>query len=146
VIETGVAAGVSSTYILYAMENSGIEGNLISIDAGKREFDGIRLPQDKPVGFLVPYHLRKRWKLIIGLSRSILPHILEELGNIDVFLHDSEHTYENMMFEYTTVWPHLKPGRVIISDNIEWNSAFRDFCAKARAANSTFYGIGIAVK
>ncbi len=51
-----------------------------------------------------------------------------DLKEIDVFLHDSIHTYENMMFEYKTSWPYIKKGGILLSDLMPANSAFFDFC------------------
>jgi len=99
VVETGVGAGVSSAIILRALELND-QGRLYSIDAGLKSFNGINLPPDKPVGFLVPENSRERWKLIIGYSRDRLGSLLKELKVIDLFFHDSEHTYENMMFKF----------------------------------------------
>lgn len=51
---------------------------------------------------------------------------------MDVFLHDSEHTYENMMFEFKSVWPKLRATGLLLSDNIDWNSAFWEFSAQVK--------------
>jgi predicted O-methyltransferase YrrM len=144
VIETGVAAGVSSAYILKALDRNG-QGHLISIDIGQKEFDGIVLPSDKPVGWLVPDELRERWTLKIGSSRQLLQPLLEE-EEVDVFLHDSEHSYENMMFEFETVWKRLRVGGVIISDNVEWNKSFDVFCHGKDARFVKLFGLGVAQK
>ena len=37
---------------------------------------------------------------------------------IDIFFHDSLHTYDHMMFEYLTSWDYLKEGGVLFSDDI----------------------------
>jgi hypothetical protein len=53
--------------------------------------------------------------------------LLESLGDVDVFIHDSEHTYGTMMFEFKSVWPHLRRLGVLVSDDIEESRAFHDF-------------------
>ncbi|MEM1568444.1 MAG: class I SAM-dependent methyltransferase [Thermofilaceae archaeon] len=95
VVETGVSAGRSSGFILQALHENG-EGYLYSIDP------------DPNVGWAIPNYLRYRHKLFIGTSKDILPKLVQELQMIDIFLHDSLHTYDNMIFEYKTVWPALK--------------------------------------
>jgi hypothetical protein len=35
-----------------------------------------------------------------------------------------------MMFEYETVFPFLKSGSILVSDDTRWNTAFDDFCQK----------------
>jgi len=147
VVETGVGAGVSSTIILRAMELNGV-GRLYSIDAGLRCFDGIILPPNKPIGFIIPQNLKGRWKLIVGYSKDVLEPLLKELNQIDLFFHDSEHSYENMMYEYETAWKYLKKGGYLVSDNIEWNNAFGEFikAKSGKVIGKRFYSLGIMRK
>jgi len=135
VVETGVAAGVSSTYILKALEDNG-KGELFSIDLPNYELEyfpklGIEpvaiIPKGKEVGFVIPANLRHRWHLILGKSQEVLPKLLDNHGLVDCFLHDSEHTYENMIFEYTEAWEHLRGSGVLLSDNVFMNSGFHNF-------------------
>lgn len=122
VVETGVANGVSSTYLLQALRKNG-HGTLHSIDIGDAEY----LPPGNATGWIVPDHLREDWSLHLGDSRQLLPKLLSQLGEIDLFIHDSLHTYEMMTFEYQTAYPHLREGAVMISDDATWNAAFDDF-------------------
>ena len=46
----------------------------------------------------------ERWSLTIGRSQDELPTLLERLGEIDLFVHDSEHSYECMDFEFRAAW------------------------------------------
>jgi hypothetical protein len=112
------------------------KGTLYSIDCPDYELVHIR---GKEVGFVVPEGLRKRWVLKIGKSKDLLPNLLDEINKVDVFLHDSEHSYENMMFEYATVWPYLTEGALLLSDDISWNSAFRDFSRKLKRKPIKFH-------
>jgi predicted O-methyltransferase YrrM len=118
VIETGVCYGVTSAYLLAALEMNE-QGHLYSIDLPPLGKDG-----DDYVGWLVPNELQKRWTLRRGASRRLLSPLIAELGAIDLFVHDSLHTYKNMKNEFETVWPALRSGGVLISDDIEGNSAF----------------------
>ncbi|MCY0860070.1 MAG: class I SAM-dependent methyltransferase [Sulfolobaceae archaeon] len=113
VIETGIGPGVSSTMILSALET----GTLYSIDVRDK------LENGKSVGFLVPEELRHKWKVYIGESRAVLPKVLNEVEKVDVFLHDSEHTFENVMFELTVVWEKLRRGGIILIDNLDFTDA-----------------------
>ena len=121
-VETGVASGSSAAYILQAMELNR-KGLLYSIELPDSD-PGAPIPENKEIGWLIPSKLRHMWRLILGRSQEKLPLLLRNLGSIDAFLHDSEHTYENMMFEYETTWPHLREGGVLLSDDIHWNRAF----------------------
>ncbi len=47
---------------------------------------------------------------------------------MDVFCHDDEHTYPVMISQYRLAWPHLRSGGLLLSDDVNWNQAFTDFC------------------
>jgi hypothetical protein len=121
VIETGVSFGITSSFILQAMEENEF-GTLYSIDLP------FQFATKEEVGMAVPKRLRHRWELILGDSKIELPRLLKDLDIIDVFFHDSLHTYEHMMFEFKTAWPKIKKGGYLISDNIDENNSFIDFC------------------
>jgi len=152
VVETGVAAGVSSAFILKALEEND-KGILYSIDLPnyemvycskiRKEASSILPPNAKP-GFVIPHKLKNRWVLKIGKSSDILPELLNHLGRINLFLHDSEHTYENMMFEYNISWPYLSKGGILLSHDVEWNNAFNDFCLKVKRKPIYLYYSGMA--
>ena len=149
VVETGVASGVSTAFILKALEDNN-QGTLYSIDYPWRELDEeFPFPEGKEPGFVIPEYLRRRWILKVGKSKDILPNLLNELGRVDVFLHDSEHTYENMMFEYSTAWGYLSRGGLLLSHDTDWNSAFSDFHKKAGGKSFALYfrgGVGAIIK
>ncbi len=137
-IETGVCNGVSTAVILAALERNNA-GSLYSIDLpeytdtdyeegifweGKK---GAVVPKENLPGWLIPDKYRERWYLTLGRSQEKLPILLDELGEIDFFIHDSEHSYECMTFEYQQAWRYLKSGSLLVSDDTNWNSAFDDF-------------------
>ena len=135
-VETGVASGMSSSYILRAM-NRNKSGKLYSIDvpwhtvthnwkAAPAE-DLIPKPIEMLSGWLIPDNLRDRWDLTLGRTSDKLPELLKQLGAVDIFFHDSEHTYDNMVWEFQTVWPAIKPGGKLLAHNVDKNTAFADF-------------------
>lgn len=136
-LETGVLHGLSSAFVLGAMAENN-HGKLISIDLPSYENTGVAntdgynytLPKGMEPGWLIPENLRSRWKLNIGPSSTVLPRFVELHGDVDIFCHDSEHTYETMWFELTLAWEILKEGGVLICDNIESCAAFHDFCRR----------------
>jgi|SRR5882724_1405967 len=147
VVETGVCYGVTSSYLLQALEVNE-EGRLHSIDLPPLGKNG-----DEYVGWLVPNELREGWKLHRGSSRRLLPSLLRELGQIDLFVHDSLHTYRNMRDEFDVAWPALCPGGVLVSDDIERNSAFLELSTRPDVSHSAVFKeqnkdslVGIAVK
>lgn len=124
VVETGVAYGVSSAFILAAMEENG-RGRLYSVD-----LPPLRRASRTLHGAAVPEGLRDRWTLRRGSSRRVLPDLLRDLGEIDLFLHDSLHTRRNMLFEFDGAWLALRPGGVLLADDVERNGAFGELRSK----------------
>lgn len=134
VIETGCFTGWDSAVILSALDTNNV-GHLYTIDLPAKEETysqvgaGSGLPEGLTTGFLVPERLHSRWTLTLGDARRELPPLLKKVGNVDLFFHDSHHSYTHMMWEYTSVWPFLKEKGVLASDDIAWNTAFWDFAA-----------------
>lgn len=126
VVETGVASGVSSTFILKALEDNHY-GQLYSVDLPCPDIHGVILPPDKDAGWIIPGQLKARWHFIVGKSTQVLPSLMAQLDVIDVFFHDSEHTYDNVMFELQTVFPHMRSGGVMMIDNVNMNNAIKAF-------------------
>jgi predicted O-methyltransferase YrrM len=131
VVETGVAHGVTTRFILEALARNG-SGRLWSIDLPPL----IDRHLETEVGVAVPERLRGRWKLIRGSSRQRLRPLLTALGTIDVFVHDSMHTTRNVQFELSQAWPALTPGGVVIADDIDFNRGFGTFAARGGIAHS----------
>lgn len=140
VIETGVGIGLSSAYILEAL-NRNQGGRLVSVDLPNAD-KSWKLPPDTEPGFLVPESVRGRWQLRLGNVRELLPMIIKDLGVVDLFLHDSEHTYETMMFEYQLAFSVLSQAGVIISDDAMWNTAWLDFVRRTGLKTEFVYHHG----
>jgi hypothetical protein len=109
VVETGVANGVSSAYILLALQKNQ-RGALYSIGLNDPQY----LPTGKPLGWIVPESLKSRWHLLIGDSSALLPSLLSKLRTIDLFIHDSLHTYDHMLWEYRTAFPLSRAGWIAV--------------------------------
>lgn len=142
VVETGVANGVSSAYLLLALEKNG-SGTLYSIEVGDRSY----LPPGRENGWIVPEFLRSKWVLRLGDSKDLLPKVLAETQPVDVFIHDSLHTYEHMRWEFRTAYPFLRSGGVLISDDALWNKAFPEFAREVAAKEAQIIrGVGFLQK
>lgn len=145
-IETGVASGISTYFILKAMNENGY-GRLVSIDlpnynpkgykTSEGTCDGVYLPRGKKPGWVIPKDFRPRWKLIEGDSRSELKRL--DPKGLDAFQHDSEHSYATMSFELNWALGKMRKG-IILCDDANSNSAWEDFLSShqgrlARIAN-----------
>lgn len=137
VMETGIDRGTSTTYILLALQKNGY-GKLISVD------------KDVDVGQLVPSELKIFWEQKVGKTCDILPTL--NINDIDIFLHDSLHTYDNMLFEYRWAYPRLKDSGLLLSHDIGTNNSMYDFAKEIgkkvqyilTAKNR--YGVGVITK
>ena len=151
ILETGVFDGKSSAIILLALHKNS-QGSLVSIDFPATEIvrgstecmSDTTLPLGCAPGWLIPDYLKDRHRLELGDSKKLLPELLHELKQIDIFLHDSLHTYEHQYFEYGTAWPYLKQHGLLLSDDIFWSSAFHQFCREKKISYlNLFNNIGI---
>jgi predicted O-methyltransferase YrrM len=153
IIETGVAAGVSTSFFAAALvENE--SGRLFSIEFPPDAVNGgvantHREPLDdgslycwseNGVGWAIPLVLRDRLadrhQLILEDARAALPRLLSSLTHIDIFFHDDLHTPDHMLWEYESVWPRLRPGGVLVSDDV--NHGWIEFCRRHRLRGAAF--------
>jgi methyltransferase family protein len=143
VIETGVLHGLSSIFTLHALylnnNKDDIGSRLISIDfpsyyeSGPSNSDGFMdtLPPGLQPGWIIDSSHKKYWDLRIGKSSEFLTSALNDCDNeIDIFIHDSEHSYKTMMYEFETSWPAIRQGGFMIVDNLSVNTSFFDFAHK----------------
>jgi hypothetical protein len=122
VVETGVAHGLSSRIVLEALKRTG-DGRLWSID-----LPPMTIPERRvEVGAAVPDPLRANWVYLEGSSRRRLPPLLRQLGQIEIFCHDSLHSTRNVRWELTKAWDALAPGGVVVVDDVDCNWGFQQF-------------------
>lgn len=115
VVETGVANGISSAIILTAMDANGL-GELHSVDMTRDV--GHAFGQKHP-----------RWRLHVTHGRvKDLERVLKEIGDLDIFFHDADHSYWAQTGEFKLAKKYLKHGGILVSDDIDSSWAFRDFC------------------
>ena len=66
-------------------------------------------------------------------------------GEIVFFYHDSDHTYDHMMFEFTQAKRKLTPGGLVVGDDISWNASVWDFADQYGVPSYNFKGaVGVA--
>lgn len=153
VVETGGTPGKSTAFILRAMECNGA-GHLYTIDLPPAEVEGDKLlrretyHQQRPAGagsgWIVPDSLRGRHTTLLGKSTEHLPPLLKTLAHVDIFYHDSDHSYQNMTWEFETAWPRLQPGGLLLSDDVLANTSFFDFCRQRDLVHRNVFNLGAA--
>lgn len=154
VVETGGTPGKSSAFILRAMDRNQ-HGELYTIDLPPSRTTLDLLPPARshdvlPVGlgsnWCVPNNLRNRQHLLVGPAQESLPDLLNGLRELDLFIHDSDHSYEHMTWEYKTVWPFLRAGGYLLSDDIKANRAWSDWCQQMSLKSCDFINLGVVHK
>jgi predicted O-methyltransferase YrrM len=119
IVETGIANGTSTRVFLSSLSQNDLQNSILySVDIDPRVVTSDLIDNSQ-------------FKFLL-LGKDGLSKALDEISNIDLFYHDSDHSYENQMMEYELAWKKLTPGGVLVSDDINWSNAFLDFCKKIR--------------
>lgn len=134
-LETGVAYGWSSLAILASISQR--NGRLYSVDLPHPFLRNRGL-----TGAVVPQSLRKGWTLIREPDCSGLKKILANVHSFDFIHYDSDKSYYGRASTYRLLWPHLRPGGIMMSDDIADNTAFRDFAAEVEETPIIIYNEG----
>ena len=126
VVESGGFIGMSSAFILKAFADANLAA---------AKLYSVELSDDCEQGALIPDELRStsggfvpmRGKVEDFLKRDQLP------GSIDMFLHDSSHSFRHMLWEFRQFWPRLRDGGLLVSHDVQMNAAFPEFIARTYA-------------
>ena len=157
IVQCGVCNGLSSAFMVLALTANGAEGKLYGIDippvfnpkepswTGSGQVYGHTIPEGKTSGWIVPEAYRKRFEVREGDSKVLLPQLVESLPAIDLFYHDSDHTYNHMMFEFREAGRKLARGGLVVADDISWNASLWDFADENSVPAYNFKGdVGVA--
>jgi len=123
VVEAGVSSGVSSAYLLAALERNG-QGTLHSSDLPSRPRRPARpgaaswsLPPGRASGWAVPRSLRARWDLRVADKAEVVPRLAEELPEVRLLVYDLPHTEADLDREFRQLDRRLPAGSVAIVDH-----------------------------
>lgn len=122
VVETGTQLGLGSCAIAAALLRNG-HGRLTTMDI------------DPEAGHLI----EGRWASVIDHRTGSSIDVLAGLSDVDMFIHDSLHTYDYETEELATVEPNLRPGAIVLSDNARESSALSDW-AERTGRHFLFFG------
>ena len=130
IVETGVAGGWSSLFILRALRKNG-EGKLFSSD-----FPYLRLKNpNKYIGYLAKSEINKNdWYLDIRGDELALAEIINKIRekNIDLFHYDSDKSYSGRNKALNTINSNVNEETIIIFDDIQNNLHFRNLIEKTK--------------
>lgn len=126
VVEVGVSSGVSSAYLLQALDRNAY-GTLHSIDLPQFAGRGGRtrrpdtaswvIPEGQSSGWAVPMALRGRWDLRLGDKRAVIPLLADELSRIDLVVYDVPHSDRDAGREFRALDRRFSPRGVAIADH-----------------------------
>ena len=157
IVETGVCNGFSAGVAVLALARNGNDGNLHAIGLaevfnpddprwtqGGRVFGEV-VVGGKGLGWMIPNPYRHWANIYNGDARTLLPEVAEKLDGIDLFFHDSDHSYDHMMFEFVAARRKLARNAIVVADNIAWNSSLWDFADECGVPAYNFRGsVGVA--
>jgi hypothetical protein len=114
-IETGTQHGISASVVAKCNAEKNLNLSMYSIDVG--------LP------YLINRESDVKYIRLKRPARKVFKKITFEIAKgKTMFFHDSDHTYENMYFEYSWAWNKLG-AEILVSDDINLNNAFSNFCS-----------------
>jgi hypothetical protein len=133
IVETGVANGITTNVIMSAIEQVG--GTLHSIDVDPRTQNVYSGPGDW------------RFHTLAGNLEEELRCQSNEIGAVDLWIHDSDHGFLWQTFEYELAGMRLADNGVLVSDDIDsstaWGLASKNLFTKSSGIfdNRKFFGV-----
>ena len=157
IVQTGVCNGLSSAFMMLALAKNGADGRLHVIDlppvfdpndakwTTPQQVYGVVIPEGRTTGWMVPDAYRDRFEVWNGDAKELMPKLVDKVSSIDMFYRDSDHTYDHMMFEFREAKRKLRPGGLMIGDDISWNASLWDFADQHGVPSYNFKGaVGVA--
>jgi predicted O-methyltransferase YrrM len=157
ILQTGVSNGLSSAFMMLALAKNGADGTLHVVDVPaifnaadpnwtrSGQVFGFVIPEGKTSGWMVPDIYRDRFDVQTGDAKVLLPQLVDRLASVDMFYHDSDHSYNHMAFEFEQAKRKLAPTSVVVADDISWNASLWDFADKYRLPSYNYCGsMGVA--
>jgi len=144
VVETGVRFGVCSLHVLHAMSVYG-SGALWSCDPMHDSEVKLRKKLEELYGDEIDLLGLERWTFEGTTGNYFLPSL--PIVGWDVFIHDSDHSEENMAWELDYAWRRVRPGGLIVCDDWQWPDQYVSHKAWDRFAlkhDLNFHIIGTA--
>lgn len=158
VLEVGVANGVSTAYMLGALEELDSTADIRAIDKpqfeseirskrGKRGLSGVGgiIPDEQEAGWVAPKDQRSKhgYQYYVGDFTQILPEVVNSMPPIDLAIYDASKDSEEMKMAYDSLIESLSPNGVLVSDDIEVNDVFTQMRKRHNGTAYEFGGVGI---
>ena len=129
VVEMGTAVGISGAYLAAGLAVNG-EGRLITLDLD---------PERHAVATTVfdALGLADRVEMRTGNFDDTYAQALADAAPIDILFIDGNHQHEPTIAYYEAARPHLRPGAVVIFDDIRWSDGMRAAWSAVKASDQT---------
>lgn len=157
ILQTGVCNGLSTAFMMLGLAKNGSDGSLRAIDLPpifnacdsswtiEGKIYGVVIPEGKTSGWLVPEAYQERLEIRNGNAKDLLPKMVDEVDSIDLFYHDSDHSYDHTMFEFHQVKRKLSKGGLVVAAGIGLNASLWDFADQFGVPSYNFKGsVGVA--
>ena len=120
VLETGTQLGISANFLADLFDIGDLNCELTTLDVKKC-----------PEEISHVWNARVRQEVLMTPARESFTKVLDKISRSEgnVFFHDSDHSKENMRFEYSEVLNSMKFSW-IVSDDVDLNDEFLKFCLK----------------
>ena len=113
-LELGTSLGMSSLFILEALKRQGPEVHLSTLEGWEAPFRLSSTMLTNRYGHQVSCEF--------GSTQERLPQMVSSFKEgLDFMFHDAGHSKEDYIRDFHTVLPIMKPGAVILIDDIRWN-------------------------
>lgn len=110
ILETGSNHGCTTIILAQALLDSGCKGRVVSIELEEDNYDVAKDNIEK-AGLSDLVDLR------LGDSAAVLPELGDQLTNMRFALLDASHLYDDVMFEFEAIYPHLSDDAIVMFDN-----------------------------
>jgi predicted O-methyltransferase YrrM len=126
VIESGGFIGMSSAFILKALADEKL---------ATAKLYSVEWSEECEQGALIPDELRSASSGFVPMCGKVEDFLKRDQlpRSIDMFLHDSSHSYRHMLWEFRQFWPRLRDGGLLVSHDVQMNAAFSEFVANTYA-------------
>lgn len=110
IVETGTNWGCTTIVLAQALIDSGCSGHVYTIEIDSKN---CKVAIDN----LLKAGVFDKVKLINEDSKKALPAIVEQVDEIRIAFLDASHLYEDVLFEFKTIYPKLNEHSLVIFDN-----------------------------
>jgi predicted O-methyltransferase YrrM len=132
-LELGTGLGISAAYQAAALECNGT-GQVLTVDVD--EHAAVATDVFEALG------LGHRAKVVIGPGEEALEQALAA-GPFGLVVLDADHTEAATVAHFEAVLPHLRPGGVVVVDDIGWTAQMRSAWQRLRCHGQVRLAVGI---